>query len=68
VNAILPKMGTARSAPRAVVFGTAQFGGLGLTHLLALQGHARLQYIFGHLRYGDTTGCLIQMLLEYTQL
>jgi hypothetical protein len=39
VNAILPKMDIARSAPRAVVFGTAQFGGLGLTHLVVLQGH-----------------------------
>jgi hypothetical protein len=35
VNAILPKMGIARSAPRAIVFGTAQFGGLGITHLAA---------------------------------
>jgi hypothetical protein len=26
VNAILPKMGIARSVPRAVIFGTAQFG------------------------------------------
>jgi hypothetical protein len=39
VNAILPKMGIARTAPRAVVFGTAQYGGLGCTHLAALQGH-----------------------------
>jgi hypothetical protein len=29
VNAILPNMGIARSAPRAVVFGKSQFGGLG---------------------------------------
>jgi hypothetical protein len=33
VNVILPKMGIARTVPRAVVFGTAQYGGLGLTHL-----------------------------------
>jgi hypothetical protein len=68
VNAILPKMGIARSAPRAVVFGTSQFGGMGLTHLAALQGHTRLQYLMGHIRCGDATGSLIQMLLEYTQL
>jgi hypothetical protein len=36
VNAILPKMGIARSAPRKVVFWTKQYGGLGLTHLTAL--------------------------------
>jgi hypothetical protein len=64
VNAILPKMGIARSAPRAVVL---QFGGLGLTHLAALQGHTRLQYLLGHLRCGDAMGCRMQMLLEYNQ-
>jgi hypothetical protein len=68
VNVILPKMGIARSAPRAVVFGTPQFGGLGLTHLAALQGHTRLKYLLGHLRCGDATGRLMQMLLEYTHL
>jgi hypothetical protein len=68
VNAILPKMGIARSAPRAVIFGTTQFGGMGLTHLAAMQGHTRLQYILGHLRCGDARGRLMQMLLEYTQL
>jgi hypothetical protein len=36
VNAILPKMGIARSGPIAVVFGTAQYGGLGLTHVATL--------------------------------
>jgi hypothetical protein len=50
VNSIIPKMSIARSAPRAVVFGTSQFGGLGLKHLTALQGHTRLQYLLGHLR------------------
>jgi hypothetical protein len=68
VNAILPKMGIARTEPRAVVFGTAQYGVLGLTHLAALQGHTRLQYLLGHLRCGDATGRLMRMLLEYTQL
>jgi hypothetical protein len=68
VNDILPKMGIARSAPRKVVFGTKQYGGLGLIHLAALQGNIRIQYVFGHLRCGDTTGDLMQMLLEYTQL
>jgi hypothetical protein len=68
VNAILPKMGIARTAPRAIVFGTAQCEGVGLTHLAALQGHTRLQYLLGHLRCDDATGRLMQMLLEYTQL
>jgi hypothetical protein len=68
VNAILPKMGIAWTAPRSVVFGTAQYGGLGLAHLAALQGHTRLQYLLGHLRCEDATGRLMQMLLEYMQL
>jgi hypothetical protein len=68
VNTILPKMGIARTAPRAIVFGTAQYGGLGLTHFSALQGHTRLQYLLDHLRCGNATGRLMQMLLEYTQL
>jgi hypothetical protein len=68
VNAILPNMGIAWNAPRALVFGTAQYGGLGLTYLTALQGHTRLNYLLGHLRCGDATGRLVQMLLEYTQL
>jgi hypothetical protein len=61
-------MGIARTAPRAVFFGTAPYGGLGLTHLAALKSHTRLQYLLGHLRCGDATGRLMQMLLEYTQL
>jgi hypothetical protein len=68
VNAILPNIGIARSAPRDIVFGTSQCGGLGLTHLSILQGHTRLQYLLGHLLYGDATGHIMQMLLEYTQL
>jgi hypothetical protein len=68
VNAILPKMGIVRSAPRKVVFGTKQYDGLGLTYIAALQGNSILQYLLGHLRCGDTTGELMQMLLEYTQL
>jgi hypothetical protein len=68
VNAILSKMGIAGTAPGAVVFETAQYGGLGLTHLAALQGHTRLKYLLGHLHCDDATGRLMQMLLEYTQL
>jgi hypothetical protein len=64
VNAILQNMGIARTAPIAVVFGTAQFRGLGLTHLAALQCHTHLQCLLGHLHSGDATGRLMKMLLE----
>jgi hypothetical protein len=61
-------MGIDRTATRAIVFGTAPYGGLGLTKLSALQGHTRLQYLLGHLRCDDATRRLMQMLLENTQL
>jgi hypothetical protein len=68
INAILPKMGINRKATRAVVFGTAQYGGLVMDHLATLQGHSRLQYLLGHIRCRDHTGQLMRMLIEYTQL
>jgi hypothetical protein len=68
VNAILPKMGIHRKAHRSVVFGTAQFGGLGLEHLSAYQGHNHLQYLMGHLRCNITTGKLVRSMMDYTQL
>jgi hypothetical protein len=68
ISAILPKMGINRKSARAVVFGTAQFWGLGLDHLATLQGHIILQYLLGHLHCGDHTCQLMIMLIEYTQL
>jgi hypothetical protein len=68
VNGILPKMGISRKAHRSVVFGTAQFGGLGLEHLAAYQGHNCLKYLMGHLRCNSTTGKLMRSMLDYTQL
>jgi hypothetical protein len=68
VNVILPKIGISRKAHRSVVFGAAQFGGLGLEHLAAYQGHNHLQYLMGHLRCNSTTGKLMRSMLDYTQL
>jgi hypothetical protein len=67
-NAILPKMGITSKPPRAVVFGTARYGGIGLDHLTAVQSHRHLQYLVGHLRCQDTTGQLISMTMEFTQM
>jgi hypothetical protein len=63
-----PKMGISRKAHWSVVFGTVQFGELGLEHLAAYQGHNRLQYLIGHLRCNITTGKLMRLMLDYTQL
>jgi hypothetical protein len=61
-------MGICREAHRSVVFGTAQFGGLGLEHLAAYQGHNLLQHLMGHIRCNSTTGKLMRSMLDYTQL
>jgi hypothetical protein len=61
-------MGISRKTHRSVVFGTAQFGGVGLEHLAAYQGHNRLQYLMGHLRCNSTTCKRMRSMLDYTQL
>jgi hypothetical protein len=61
-------MGINRKAHRIVVFGTAQFGGLGLKHLAAFQGYSCLKYLMGHLCCNSTTGKLMHSMLDYTQL
>jgi hypothetical protein len=68
VNAILPKMGITSKAPRAVVLGTTRYGRIGLNHLAAVQSHGQLQYLLRHLRCQDTTGQLIRMMMEFTQM
>jgi hypothetical protein len=67
-NAILPTMGILRKAHRSFVFGTVQFGGLGLEHLAAHEGHSSLQYLMGHLRCNIIIGKLMRSMLDYTQL
>jgi hypothetical protein len=68
VNAILPKMGITSKAPRSVVFGMARYGGIGLDHLAAVQSRGQLQYLLGHICCKDTTGQLIRMMMEFTQM
>jgi hypothetical protein len=68
INAILPKMGIASKAPRAVVFGTARYEGIRLDHLVAVQSHGQLQYPLGHQPCQDTTGQLICMMMDFTQM
>jgi hypothetical protein len=62
------KMGVSSKAHMSVVFGTAQYGGLGLEHLAAYQGHSHLQYLTGHPRCNSTTGKLMCSMLDYIQL
>jgi hypothetical protein len=39
-----------------------------LTHLAAVQGYGKFQYLLGNLRSDDTSGTLYQILMEFTQL
>jgi hypothetical protein len=61
-------MGITSKALRAVVFGTPRYGGIGIDHLAAVQSHGQLKYLLGHLRCKDTTGKLIWMMVEFTQM
>jgi hypothetical protein len=64
IAAILPKMGIVRYAARKVVFGTAEYGGLGLDHLTTIQNYSRLQYLIGHIRSRSITSKLIRQQLD----
>jgi hypothetical protein len=68
VNTSFPKTGISRKAHRSVVFGTAQFCGLGLKNLAAYQGHSRLQYLMGHICCNITTGKLMRSMMDCAQL
>jgi hypothetical protein len=68
VNTILPKMGVNKNTASNMVFGTSNYRGIGLDHLFAVQGFAKIQYLIGSLRTQDTMVDLYQMLLEYSQL
>jgi hypothetical protein len=50
------------------VFGTAQYGWLGLDHLTTAQIYAQLQYLLGSILCNDMTGQLARMMLELTKL
>jgi hypothetical protein len=68
VNSILPKTGINKKVVRAVVFGTAHHGGLGLDHLATVQIYGQLQYLLGGIRCNGTTWQLARMMLEFVKL
>jgi hypothetical protein len=63
VNVIPSKMEIIHKAAHEVVFGTTQYGGLGLNHLTMVQSHGQLQYLIDSLRCNGTLGQLIHMML-----
>jgi hypothetical protein len=61
-------MGIVRHAARKVVFGSAQYYGLGLDYLAIIQNYSHLQYLIDHIRSKSITNKLIRQHLDYTQL
>jgi hypothetical protein len=61
--ALLPKLHLNRHSPRAVIFGSSHYGGLGLPDLHVDQGYEQLTLFIGHLKFADENG---QMILSQT--
>ena len=53
---------------RSVLYMSHELGGLQIFSIFHLQGVAKLQFLFKHLRAMDTTGKLLLTSLRYTQL
>jgi hypothetical protein len=68
VAATLAKLGFRRTINRAIVFGSPQYGGLGLRDLYLEQGIAQLQLFIRHLRAESPQGRLLQISLAWWQL
>ena len=68
INAILTKLVSNRHFPRDVVFGPAEYEGLGLRSLFLVQGHRQLQAMITNLSSPTKTTPLLQTLLRYTYL
>jgi hypothetical protein len=61
---LLPAMGICRNFPRALVFSSIKYMGLGLKHLHATQEISRLRDIINHTYRRSTTGQLYRLSLE----
>jgi hypothetical protein len=54
--------------PRDVAHGPLTHGGLGLPHLLTIQGTSQIALIIGHIRQNDVNGKLALACLDTAQL
>jgi hypothetical protein len=66
--ALLPKLHLNRHSPRAVIFGSSLYGGLGLPDLHVDQGFEQLTLFIGHLKLADENGQMILSLISHLQL
>ena len=53
---------------RSLLQANDQYGGMGVTHLYDIMGTEKLKFMFMHTRRFDTTGKLLLMSMQNTQL
>jgi len=66
--ALLPKLHLNKNSPRAIIFGSSLYGGLGLPDLHVDQGFEQLTLFIGHLQLTDENGQMILSLISHLQL
>jgi len=65
--ALLPKLHLNRHTPRAVLFGSSNYGGMGIEDYFIDQGYHQLKFLIGHTKANDDVGQQIKVLLSYVQ-
>ena len=65
---LLHSYGLQRHTPKIVLFSTSEQAGLNIPHLYHIQGLEKLKLFLMHIRRGDSTGNLLDICIEYTQL
>jgi hypothetical protein len=68
INYALPAMGICRNFPRALVFSSTDYAGLGIKHIHTLQEIARIKDVLQHTYTQTITGQLYRMSIEYLLL
>ena len=65
---LLNMHGIQRNSNRNIIYMSEEYGGLQIYSIYHLQGMAKVQFFFKHIREQDTTGKLLLTSLRYTQL
>ena len=68
INHLLPILGYNRHFPRAVVYGSRHFGGLGLKHLYVIQGVKHITNFIKYYRCNNNIGKLLSISLRWLHL
>ena len=65
---LLNAIGIQRNCARSVLYAPQRYGGYGIRHLYHVQGLEKISFMFMHYRKKDTTGKLIQISMDWTDL